>query len=297
MFGLSGFELAIILVFGFLIFGPDKLPEIARTIGRVMKQFRSAQEQMNKVIKAEVYDPLKDLEPLANPFAGFSLDGSGDSAKKADAKKTETKKIETKKTVDKSKSDLPEDTESGTVKEELKLSSKDVQAAISEDAKETKKKALRDAAEKTEGAASSSESFAERRARLEREHTKAKEERGKAEGAGAALGAAAAIGAAAAVGATAAESTTAVKPSAASEKAAPAEKVAESKPAAPAEKAAESKPAAASEKPAEGKPAAPAEKAASKSAAAPAAKAAPKKTGAEIKPKASDERKEDEKGL
>ena len=87
MFGLSGLEIAVIVLFGFLIFGPDKLPEIARTVGRALRQFRSAQEQMNEVIKAEVYDPLKDLEPLANPFAGFSLDETKQDAKKDAAKK------------------------------------------------------------------------------------------------------------------------------------------------------------------------------------------------------------------
>ncbi|MDR0347626.1 MAG: twin-arginine translocase TatA/TatE family subunit, partial [Coriobacteriales bacterium] len=61
MFGLSGWEIAIIALFGFMIFGPDRLPQIARTVGRAIRQFRSAQEQMNQVIKAEVYDPIKDL--------------------------------------------------------------------------------------------------------------------------------------------------------------------------------------------------------------------------------------------
>ena len=31
MFGIGGFELFLILLFGFLVFGPDKLPALAKT--------------------------------------------------------------------------------------------------------------------------------------------------------------------------------------------------------------------------------------------------------------------------
>ncbi len=55
MFGISGLELVIILVFSFVIFGPDKLPQVARTIGRTMQMFKSAQQDMERVIKSEMY--------------------------------------------------------------------------------------------------------------------------------------------------------------------------------------------------------------------------------------------------
>ncbi|MDZ4177834.1 MAG: twin-arginine translocase TatA/TatE family subunit [Coriobacteriia bacterium] len=60
MFGISGTELFIILVFALFIFGPDKLPEIGRTIGRFMREFKRAQESMEAVIRAEMY--AKDRE-------------------------------------------------------------------------------------------------------------------------------------------------------------------------------------------------------------------------------------------
>lgn len=66
MLGISGTELVIIGLFGFLIFGPDKLPQVGRTVGRAIRQFKNAQEEMNKVVRAEVYDPLADDEPLAD---------------------------------------------------------------------------------------------------------------------------------------------------------------------------------------------------------------------------------------
>lgn len=67
MFGIGGFELFLILLFGFLIFGPDKLPQLAKTIGKAVQKFRSAQDEMNKVVKTEIYDPLSE-NPVKNPL-------------------------------------------------------------------------------------------------------------------------------------------------------------------------------------------------------------------------------------
>ena len=74
MFGIGGFELFLILLFGFLIFGPDKLPAMAKTLGKAINKFRSAQEEMNKVLKTEVYDPTSD-EPFKNPLEALSKVG------------------------------------------------------------------------------------------------------------------------------------------------------------------------------------------------------------------------------
>lgn len=56
MFGIGGFELFIILLFGFLVFGPDKLPEMAKTLGMALRKFKDAQAEMESVIKDEVLD-------------------------------------------------------------------------------------------------------------------------------------------------------------------------------------------------------------------------------------------------
>jgi TatA/E family protein of Tat protein translocase len=57
VFGIGGTELFIIALFAFLIFGPDKVPELARTIGKAMRMFKQAQEDMERVIRAEVNAP------------------------------------------------------------------------------------------------------------------------------------------------------------------------------------------------------------------------------------------------
>lgn len=87
LFGIGGFELFLILLFGFLIFGPDKLPEMAKTLGKAIAKFRSAQDEMNSVIKGEVFDKDSD-EPFKNPLD--MIDNAANKAQKASvsAKKT-----------------------------------------------------------------------------------------------------------------------------------------------------------------------------------------------------------------
>lgn len=55
MFGISGSELLIVAVFALFIFGPDKLPEIGKTVGKAMRMFKDAQDDMERVIRAEMY--------------------------------------------------------------------------------------------------------------------------------------------------------------------------------------------------------------------------------------------------
>lgn len=78
MFGIGGFEFFLILIFGFLIVGPDRLPAMAKTLGKAINKFRGAQEEMNKVIKTEVYDP-ESKDPFKNPLE--VLEKAGNSAK------------------------------------------------------------------------------------------------------------------------------------------------------------------------------------------------------------------------
>ena len=77
MFGISGFELLLIAVFALMIFGPDKIPEIARTVSKAIKTFKRAQADMERLINLEMYsnDPDKATSPFApkDPFAGAEV--------------------------------------------------------------------------------------------------------------------------------------------------------------------------------------------------------------------------------
>ncbi len=88
MFGIGGFELFLILIFGFLIFGPDKLPDIAKTIGRGIAKFRGAQEDMTEQLKGAAFIDKDDPDaPLKNPPEVMESAANEAQAKAKDARK------------------------------------------------------------------------------------------------------------------------------------------------------------------------------------------------------------------
>ena len=57
--GLSIGEIIVIIVVGFLVFGPDKLPEMSRTLGKTINSFKKALSDSDINIKDEV-DAIKE---------------------------------------------------------------------------------------------------------------------------------------------------------------------------------------------------------------------------------------------
>lgn len=58
-FNISGGEIFIIVLFILIFFGADKIPEIARTMGRTMRQIKDATGEIQKDIQSSVKD-VKD---------------------------------------------------------------------------------------------------------------------------------------------------------------------------------------------------------------------------------------------
>ena len=67
MFGIGQTEFVLIILFAFLLFGPDKLPQMGRTIGRALRQFRETQEKMTAVVQTEIVDPM--TQTMQDPAA------------------------------------------------------------------------------------------------------------------------------------------------------------------------------------------------------------------------------------
>ena len=65
MFGISGLELVIIIGVIFFLFGPDKLPEIMKTVATAVKMFNNAKNEVESVVKTEILRP-EDMKTVRN---------------------------------------------------------------------------------------------------------------------------------------------------------------------------------------------------------------------------------------
>lgn len=92
MFGIGEGELAIIVVFGFLLFGPDKLPQMGRTIGRAIRQFRETQEKMTAVVQSEIIDPVSEAASAPVKPKKAAVDDDSDADEDAAEMATPAKK-------------------------------------------------------------------------------------------------------------------------------------------------------------------------------------------------------------
>jgi sec-independent protein translocase protein TatA len=64
MFGNIGFpELLIILAIALLIFGPKKLPEVSKSLGRAIREFRRTSDEIKDKIEQEIQaSEFKDIK-------------------------------------------------------------------------------------------------------------------------------------------------------------------------------------------------------------------------------------------
>jgi TatA/E family protein of Tat protein translocase len=65
MFGIGMTELAVIFVVALIVFGPTKLPELARSLGRAMAEFRRASTDLRQTLREAVDEPRGTPPPPA----------------------------------------------------------------------------------------------------------------------------------------------------------------------------------------------------------------------------------------
>lgn len=81
MFGKLGMqELILILAIALIIFGPRKLPEIGRSIGKGIREFRQATTEMQKSIDLDEKEEIKEKKPAKEEML---LSEEGNNAGKA----------------------------------------------------------------------------------------------------------------------------------------------------------------------------------------------------------------------
>lgn len=62
MFNIGSGEIALIAVVALLILGPSRLPELARGIGKFMREFRRQTDEVRGVVEREFYKMDQDIE-------------------------------------------------------------------------------------------------------------------------------------------------------------------------------------------------------------------------------------------
>jgi sec-independent protein translocase protein TatB/colicin import membrane protein len=171
LFGIGGTELAIILIFAFIVFGPDKLPEIAQTVGKFIRQFQDVQKQVSQVIQDEVVEPLKDLEPLVNPMSIFDEKSNNSKSTNNVDKSSATPSANTSTSSLSQTASQASATDETADDTETKPSADALKAAIERSNQQLKQGVLPQKPTRTEH-----DSFAERRAKLAAEESQRKRE-------------------------------------------------------------------------------------------------------------------------
>lgn len=82
MFGLGMQELIVIFVIALIIFGPRKLPELGRSLGRGIAQFKRATQDVKESIETEIQETEQAVEKA-------KLDDHLDERKKSSTAKKE----------------------------------------------------------------------------------------------------------------------------------------------------------------------------------------------------------------
>lgn len=119
MFGIGGWEFVLIAVLALMLFGPDKLPQIARTLGRFMRDIKRYQNLVESTVRGEIlaaeFDtPKKDQfetgkafrervasggftkpepKPEVEPEADSEVEPEAEPAEPVDAEPTESEDV------------------------------------------------------------------------------------------------------------------------------------------------------------------------------------------------------------
>jgi len=68
--GIGPGEVLLILVLALIVFGPKRLPEIGRTLGKTIKEIRNVSEELTTQFRGELAEVTEDLQSLTEEAEG-----------------------------------------------------------------------------------------------------------------------------------------------------------------------------------------------------------------------------------
>jgi sec-independent protein translocase protein TatB len=65
MLNIGGGEIALILIVALLLLGPKRMPELARGLGKFLREFRRQTDDVRTMVEREFYRMDEDVQPRA----------------------------------------------------------------------------------------------------------------------------------------------------------------------------------------------------------------------------------------
>jgi len=81
--GIGPGELLLILIFALIIFGPRRLPEIGRALGKSIREFRQTSEELTGQFREELQAASDELQGASEALKGEKTEGGRESVEGA----------------------------------------------------------------------------------------------------------------------------------------------------------------------------------------------------------------------
>jgi Tat protein translocase TatB subunit len=70
MLNVGPLELLVVLAVALIVVGPERLPELARSVGRALRQFREVQDEVRDMVSSSVDDDMREVASEFKKAAG-----------------------------------------------------------------------------------------------------------------------------------------------------------------------------------------------------------------------------------
>lgn len=81
--GIGPGELLLILILALIIFGPRRLPEIGRALGKSIREFRQTSEELTEQFREELQAASDELQGASEALEGEKTEGGRESVEGA----------------------------------------------------------------------------------------------------------------------------------------------------------------------------------------------------------------------